>query len=346
VIVDNVATVKVVPCYLASRHVPSAVPKVTSARIVERVSLRERGEIAMTDPVEMRRSLSLELRRLRNSAGLTQRQVVERMDWSTTKIIRIEKGTVGVSINDLRALLAYYGVVSDEVSSRLEHLARNSKRLPFEQYKRLFADNTVHFYQQERTSAKIRAFQPLVVPGLLQIEPYIRALQVAYGASREHIDGIIDSRLERQEVLERADLSMPYCVFLLDESVLWRPVGGADVMLKQLAHLIEVNERPGVEIRIIPQETGAYPGLLGSYVHLEFDDGPMSRPDAVYIENQIGESLHHDDSAVIERCLEQFTEMESMATEKHELRDRLTSMLHSNSGWTRHLDVEAPWINS
>ena len=61
-------------------------------------------------PTVQRRRLRSELRQRREAAGLTQDQVASRMDWSVSKLVRIEAGAVGISTNDLRALLDLYGV--------------------------------------------------------------------------------------------------------------------------------------------------------------------------------------------------------------------------------------------
>ena len=67
------------------------------------------------DPSRQRRRLRVELRRVRDAAGLTQRQAAERLEWSLSKLIRIEAGTVGVSVTDLRAMLQLYGVTKQSL---------------------------------------------------------------------------------------------------------------------------------------------------------------------------------------------------------------------------------------
>lgn len=69
----------------------------------------------------MRTSLPSELREERRQAGRTQREVADEMDWSESKIYRIEKGEVGISTTDLRALLGYYRVTDE---NRISYLIR------------------------------------------------------------------------------------------------------------------------------------------------------------------------------------------------------------------------------
>ena len=89
----------------------------------------------MNDPVTMRRKLRVELKRLRATRELTQRNVAERLDWSQSKVIRIENGSVAVGVTDLQALLRLYGVDDQETIDSMVEMARGSKRLPFTDYK-------------------------------------------------------------------------------------------------------------------------------------------------------------------------------------------------------------------
>src|SRR5262245_2951824 len=69
-------------------------------------------ESDVSSPVAMRLQLRVELKRLRVGAGLTQKAVADSLDWSTSKVIRIENGSNAVSVSDLRALAGLYGLTS------------------------------------------------------------------------------------------------------------------------------------------------------------------------------------------------------------------------------------------
>jgi transcriptional regulator with XRE-family HTH domain len=120
------------------------------------------------------------------------------------------------------------------------------------------------FEQQARI---IRIFEPLLITGLLQTEDYARALLTGGGVPDPEPDVV--ERLERQSVLDRA-----FVMVLLSEATLRWPVGSPRVMREQLAHLLEVAERPNVVVHVIPQtfETGAYPGLDGGLKLVTGDD--------------------------------------------------------------------------
>jgi transcriptional regulator with XRE-family HTH domain len=79
------------------------------------------------DPTIHQRRLRSELRRAREAAGLTQRDVARAMDWPLSKLIRIETGQVGIRTNDLRALLTHYGIADRSRIEALIQLARRSR---------------------------------------------------------------------------------------------------------------------------------------------------------------------------------------------------------------------------
>ena len=244
----------------------------------------------MAESAALRRRLTAELRRLRSQAKLTQRQVAESLDWSPSKVI----STVRIGVTDLQALLNLYDVVDPEVVTELTTMARESKKLPFSEYRDVVSAETLRYFQYEANATIIRQVHPLVVPGLLQVEEYMRAVLDAYRKSGEDADKIVDARKERQELLERAD--PPEAFFILDEGVLRREVGGAKIMARQIDHLIEMAQRPGVTIQVIPFSKGAHSALAGPFVHLEFPAD--NDPDVIFVENALGDTLFRDDEEI------------------------------------------------
>jgi hypothetical protein len=70
---------------------------------------------------------------------------------------------------------------------------------------------------------------------------------------------------------------------VIDEAVIRRRVGGADVMRQQLLHIVEVAERPNVDVQVVPFTEGAYAGD-SSFVVLSF----AGEDDVVYLETMAG----------------------------------------------------------
>ena len=264
----------------------------------------------MTESAALRRRLTAELRRLRAEAKLTQRQVAESLDWSPSKVIRIEQGTVRIGVTDLQALLNLYEVTEPAAVAELTRMARESKKLPFAEYRDVVPAEAVRYFQYEANATIIRQVEPLLVPGLLQVEEYSRAVLEVYRKSSDEADKIVESRKERQELFERSE--PPETFFILDEAVLRRQVGGPKVMARQIDHLVTMAQRPGVAIQVVRFSAGAHSAMAGPFVHLEFP--AENDPDVIFVENTLGDTLLRDDEDVTANYREQFWVLEDLAT--------------------------------
>ncbi|MFC7384933.1 helix-turn-helix domain-containing protein [Sphaerisporangium rhizosphaerae] len=139
-------------------------------------------------------------------------------------------------------------------------------------------------------------YEPLLVPGLLQIEPYAREV-IAKSGRQYDIDDQVEARLARQRILNGD--TPPMFVIVLDEGVLRRPIGGPQVMLDQITHLLEVAKRPRVVIQIVPLDAGAYPGLAGPLVVTTFEGREV-----VYVDNALsGDVIEHAPDVAALKCL-------------------------------------------
>jgi transcriptional regulator with XRE-family HTH domain len=264
-----------------------------------------------------RRRLTAELRRLRSQAKLTQRQVADTLDWSPSKVIRIEQGSVRIGVTDLQALLALYEVSDPGAVTELTSMARESKKLPYAEYRDVMSAEAVRYLQYEANASIIRQVALEVVPGLLQTEEYTRALFDVYRIDSARADKLVESRKERRELFERPE--PPETFFILDESVIRREVGGSRVMAHQLEHLIATSRRSDVSIQVLPFSAGAHPALAGAFIHLEFpaeDD-----PDVIFVENTLGDTLFRDDPEITASYREQFWALEDLATRPESFED-------------------------
>lgn len=264
----------------------------------------------MNDPAAMRRQLRVELKHLRAKAELTQRQVAVALDWSPSKIIRIENGSVGISVTDLKALAAEYGMTDGNTLDKLAEMARGSKKQPFVDYRDVLSTETIRYLGYEASASLIRQVQLLLVPGLLQTEEYTRALLEGYGMDAKRADRLVESRRDRQELLDTAEPPMLFVI--IDEAVLRRAIGGAPAMRRQLRHLLEMDSRPSVTIQVLPFSLGAYEALQGPFVHLEFRT--PSDPDVLFLENMRGSSSFIDDPEVTGPYQEAFFKLEDTAS--------------------------------
>ena len=231
-------------------------------------------------PTVRRRRLASELRRLRDRAELTIDEVGEKLECSASKISRIETGHVGVTPRDVRDMLELYGVESDDLEELVQLSREARKKGWWHYYSEVF---TGAFVGLEAEAATLRAYQALLVPGLLQTADYTREVT---RASRPDIppaelDRRVAGRQARQQLL--FDQEPPQYWACIDEAVLCRPVGGPRAMAAQLAQLIELGSLPHVTLQVIPFESGAHAGMEGAFLILGFPE--QADPDVVYVEN-------------------------------------------------------------
>ena len=245
-------------------------------------------------PLVQRRHLRAELRRARQAAQLTQEQVASEMDWSLSKIIRIEAGSSGISANDLKALLHLYRVTDSEQVDALLVLARAAReRSWWSAYRDVAPSSLLQLIEYESSGAVVRQFETLFIPGILQTEDYARAVIQNYYDERPGSDmvrGLVELRVRREELFESNNL--PLFHFLIDEGAVRRRVGGSSVMRRQLQRLIELSDRPNINVEIIPYSAGLHPGMKGPFKVIEFAD-PSDR-DIVFLESPRGDIISHD----------------------------------------------------
>jgi transcriptional regulator with XRE-family HTH domain len=118
------------------------------------------------------------------------------------------------------------------------------------------------WYEVEPKAHTLRFWQPIVIPGLLQTEKYAYEMYRAMGRGHEKAVEDTQARMARQAILARGE-DGPTVVIVLDELVLHRPIGTAEVMAGQCAALLKAAENPSVLIHVLPSELGASPGLGG-----------------------------------------------------------------------------------
>jgi transcriptional regulator with XRE-family HTH domain len=265
-----------------------------------------------------RRRLRGELRRVRVERNYTQKEVAEAMEWSLSKLIRIENGSVGVSISDLKELLRHYGIDDDNEVNRLVAMARAGKERPawWDDYRASTSQQYVTYLAYENSASVIEQFEPMLIPGLLQEEGYARAVlkELADSASKQLVDDWVELRMRRQEELfERP--APPEMLFVLSEAALRPWVGGADVMRRQLLRLREIATKANVTIEIVPFRAGAHPGMKGPFVILQFADDLIE--DVLFLENARGDMVSRDVAEDVEPHSEALARLRELAASEN-----------------------------
>jgi transcriptional regulator with XRE-family HTH domain len=221
-------------------------------------------------PVVSQRRVLAEIREAREALQLTQKDVAEALDWSVSKLIRIETGSVGLSITDLKALLLHYGITDRD---RVENYVTMAKagRQPgwWDKYKNTSSPEFLKFLGLETAAVRIRQYQLHLVPGLLQVPEYTRSLVAKDTGDLQEQERRIRLRAERQERLADSELEH---FFILDESVLRRRVTDLESWRTQLHRLREVSRQDNVTLQILPFEAGWIDGMQSSFELLQLSE--------------------------------------------------------------------------
>jgi transcriptional regulator with XRE-family HTH domain len=193
----------------------------------------------------------------REEAGLTQQQLADAVGYSCEQVASIEQGR--------RPAKSAFTEAAERTLSARGALRTLQDGVDLAKLPAFFQD----FAVIELEAVSRFAFEPQVIPGLLQTEAYARAMLTGHypPPDNETIEQWVEARLERQKLLTRTplvDLS-----FVLGESALRCPVGGPDVLKAQLLALLEIRAMRNVEIQIMPTSYGYHPGLNGPMVLLE-----------------------------------------------------------------------------
>ncbi|MFB4318495.1 helix-turn-helix transcriptional regulator [Actinomadura sp. 21ATH] len=235
-------------------------------------------------PTVRGRRLARELRRLRETQGLTLQEVADRLDWSRATVSRLETGQTRPKPGDIADLLDLYGVPSPDRDALINLAREAGQRGWWTAYADVFTGSYVAL---EDEASRIRAWDTQLIHGLLQTEAYAREVITAGRMlpGPTEIERRIDARKARQKLLDREEAPRLHLVF--DECVLHRPIGGPAVMRAQLEALLEFAARPRIEIQILRYDTGAHAGLDGRFTILSFPN--PADPDIAYVEGTMGD---------------------------------------------------------
>jgi transcriptional regulator with XRE-family HTH domain len=235
-------------------------------------------------PTVRGRRLTREVKRLREESGLSPDEAARRLDFSKSKLYRIENGKSRIDHDDLEDMLDLYNVRSPGRDALLA-LGRDARRRGWwTTYKDVFTGSYVGL-ESEAASIQVASH---IVPGIFQTADYARAVITGTRPALDagEAERRVTARAARQEaILGRP--SPPQIHVVLDEAALHRQVGGADVMTHQLAGLVQASARPGVTLQILPFAAGASAALEGDFVILAFPD-PQDPPVA-YAEGLFGD---------------------------------------------------------
>lgn len=225
-------------------------------------------------------ALGQRLRAARNAKGMSLRILAEQVGIEHTALGRFELGERSPSPEQVAAILAVLGVNGPAATDVIE-LSRDTSGAAWlaiglpEQRTQMAA-----LLEIEQMAKAIVSVSPLLVPGLLQTGPYVRAIMRAAGVPEGEVETRVAVRLGRRDILTRENAV--HFTALICEPVLTQMIGDARVMAGQLDHLLKMAAQPNIDLRIVPQSAGWHPALEGPFVILTIDEATSM----VHLENR------------------------------------------------------------
>ncbi|MET7618066.1 helix-turn-helix transcriptional regulator [Streptomyces sp. NPDC005408] len=284
-----------------------------------------------SNPSERQRRLGLELRKLRNSAGLSGDRAGALLDADRTRISNIEAGRIDVSRNRLYMLLREYGCAYGPLFDGIMEMAQERGNGWWDDFDDTIGPTARDLAELESRSTVLRTHEPLFIPGMLQTEEYARAVLSEAEGDHQRAERYVEFRLTRQRVLT-GEKPVTYRA-VIHEAALHAQVGGPRVMRRQLLRLIEVARLPHVTLRIFPFEAGVYSAYSRSFAVF---GGGTPELDTVYLEHPMN-SLFLRDGEQLDEYAKMFERLSSLALapvdpesapESHESRDSLSLIQH------------------
>jgi len=293
------------------------------------------AEASAPEPVEVKkRRIRGELREARNGVGLTQKAVADQLMWSTSKIVRIELGTVPVTPTDVRVLMQLYQADEQRIEAMVELAKQAREGKGWTAFSDILSLASLELFGNEPAAKVIHKYEPSVVPGLFQTEEYARSLLRALGISGGEIEKRLEVRLRRQQLLEES--VRPELNFILGEAALIRPVGSTEIMKEQIAQIQELARRDGINVWLLPFSAGAHPGMGSAFTVLQFMDDKL--PDLLYLENAERESVSREEDTEIKRYLDLHVDLQGMTESAGEFEDQIKAILRERYGASNNAD--------
>ncbi|MEU7418574.1 helix-turn-helix domain-containing protein [Streptomyces antibioticus] len=249
------------------------------------------------NPTIRQKRLGGELRKLRESAGLSIDAAAQVLECGKAKISRIETGLNGIRAAELKALLQAYDVKDDTLAQALADMAREGRRRNWwNRYGDVLSGGFADLIELESKADSLHSWETILVPGLLQTPDYMRVLfrrgrlDMPEGELEEHVRG----RTLRQGILDDPDRA-PELRVVLYEAVLHAKFGGPEVMRGQLSHLADMAQRERVTVQVLPYTTDSHRGVNGPFGIVVL---PEPETDVVRTETAVSTLYVEDDAQV------------------------------------------------
>lgn len=242
----------------------------------------------MRNPTGRQLRFGTELRKLRERAGLSVTEAGQLIGIRQTQVSNMEAGRVGMSPDRVRAVACHYECSDKALVDALCAMASKRTRGWWEEYRDILPSGLIDLAETEDYATRLQAGTTAHIPGLLHIHDHAREIfrQVVPELSPPAIEHRLSFRIKRQAVLFNTNPT-PYRV-IVHEAALRMQFGGPTVAKRQLAHVLEMSERPHITIQAIPFTAGAFPGAGQSIVYMH---GAVPQLDTVHLDQSHGSAF-------------------------------------------------------
>ena len=275
---------------------------------------------ATEGPTVLRILLGSQLRRLRESRGISAQAAAKAIRGSESKISRIELGRNAIREIDVLDLLTFYSVGPVEREQLLTLAEQANRPGWWHRFNDILPDWFQSYVGMEEAAKSIRVYEPQLIPGLLQIPTYTAAVlavcDIPLGEAERHVV----LRKERQHRFLEGRVKL---WAIIEETALRRPVGTREILRDQLRYVLSLSNRPNFTMQIIPAGLGGH-AVPSGFTILRFAESDL--PDVAYLEH-LTSALYFDKKADVDRYLLAMERLSIVAAQPNQTPDILTVII-------------------
>lgn len=254
--------------------------------------------------------LGQELRKMRDEAGLTVREIGSLLQFNQSNVSKLENGVYPASREHVESYIRVCGVEDPKQQSDVLTICRDVLRKGWwDGYSRELAAELMDRIWLESKAVHIDSFEPILIPGLLQTTAYALAVMRTHqpSATDEELERWLEVRATRQLIIIRQEPITFRAI--VDEAAIKRTMVDKETGATQLAYLAQAAQRPNLELRILPQSSGLHASMSGSFEVLKLKEpypeaGLLNTPSGeVCVEGETVEDLNHRYDQLLELSL-------------------------------------------
>jgi len=283
---------------------------------------------ATEGPTVLRILLGTQLRRLRESRGISAQEAARAIRGSESKISRIELGRNAIREIDVLDLLTYYGVGAVEREQLLTLAEQANRPGWWHRYNDILPDWFQSYVGMEEAATSIRVYEPQFIPGLLQTQQYAAAVlavcDIPLGETERHV--IL--RKERQRRFTEGRLKL---WAIVEETALRRPMGNKEILRDQLRYLLSLSGKRNLTLQVILASASGH-AVPNGFTILRFAEPDL--PDVAYLEH-LTSALYFDKKADVDRyrlAIERLSIMSAKPSETPQILTTIISQLDEEPG--------------